>query len=147
MDCEICERQTDTLVILPIRRKNGALQTLACEECSRASGRYCLSHDMAHGGYEDDTSLCHKCLFEMIAEERVNESEYFRTVTSNLAGEKLEDLNDWLDAVEYLTKSRAEALLRALAIRALRDKTDIGSVVRKIVADKTAYSILPEMFR
>ena len=83
----------------------------------------------------------------MIAEERVNESEYFRTVTSNLAGEKLEDLNDWLDAVEYLTKSRAEALLRALAIRALRDKTDIGSVVRKIVADKTAYSILPEMFR
>lgn len=82
----------------------------------------------------------------MISED-INAYEYLRTIVSGLPEDKLDDLNDWLDAVENLMRGRDKALLRALAIRALRYGSDIPSVVKKIITDRTACSILPEMFR
>ena len=102
---------------------------------------------MPHDGYEDDTSLCHKCLNELIDREDINAHEYLKMITAGLSGDNLDDLNDWLDLVGVLMRGRARGLLRALAIRSLRYGSDIPFVVKKIIEDRTAYSILPEMFR
>lgn len=64
MRCEICGADPRLLISLPIVQADGKLNTMACEECARKSGRYCLKHQTPFLGFNDGTAVCPDCVDE-----------------------------------------------------------------------------------
>lgn len=147
MRCEICGEEIDTIVILPIRKKDGALCTLACVKCSIASGKYCVKHDMPHIGYDDGTSACRLCVSERISKRAGSADEILKKIGSVLSGTRLEDLNDWLSAVAPLRGGRAMALVADIALMAERTGMEEEEIIENIILKGSAAEILPELFR
>jgi hypothetical protein len=69
-DCEICGDNTEgTIVILPIKRIGGNLNTLACVPCAEKSGAYCKRHNHPHSGFSGGGTACRECLKEAAAQK------------------------------------------------------------------------------
>jgi len=54
--------ESNHLVLLPLSRPDGSLNTFACLECAQSSGAYCVQHQCPHQGFEDGTTACPQCI-------------------------------------------------------------------------------------
>ena len=146
MDCELCERAPDdTLVILPIKKADGALITLACLKCAENSSAYCKKHERPHLGFEDDdTTACMFCIEETVDEKRSMEVDIFNTFQHELPTEEFNSLLEWAALSASITgNSEATCILRAIITKALRLNQSIEEVVEKVIKTEAVDFILP----
>ncbi|KPJ56858.1 hypothetical protein AMJ49_03535 [Parcubacteria bacterium DG_74_2] len=145
MRCEICGGVLGKIVVsLPLKKRDGSLNTLACLKCAKKSSVYCKKHRKPHLGFIDDTTACVACIEEMVAKNRPKEINIYNNLRQNLPSAEFERLLDWADVSSFITKnSRKTCILRAIATRAIRSKQDIEAVFEKIMNDKSVNYILP----
>lgn len=146
MNCEICGADS-SLVILPIHKPGGSLITLACIDCARVSGHYCMTHDTAHTDYTDGGSACAECLRERMAVEESTVGNKLSTIRESLEGEALYLFDNVITMMAGRFGSESRALSYLLSLRSLQQKTDTESVFRKMISERTAASLLPQLFR
>ena len=67
------------MVILPVRGKRFNIRpiTVACQECSLTSERYCNIHMTPHMFYEDETTACVDCVEELVHKNGVSYARMF----------------------------------------------------------------------
>ncbi len=145
MECEICQQDIgDIMVILPIRRGDGALNILACLGCAKKSSAYCLKHDKPHLGFEDGSTACRECIEELVAEKKFQENFFSLTLENELPDKELNRLLFWASEAAALTCNFPNTcILRALATKALRSKQTIEKVIEEMVKIKSVSIILP----
>lgn len=145
MKCELCSKDIgDTIVLLPIKRTDGALITLACLNCAENSSVYCKKHSQPHLGFMDDNSTaCMPCIEDMAAEKQNEKVLIFAKILEAIPLEEKERLLDWATTIASIKYERkATSVLRALATKALRLKKTVEEMIIQIVNDKSIGSIL-----
>ena len=148
MKCELCGRTSDdTLVILPIKKADGCLNTIACLECAESSSAYCKRHERPHLGFiGDDTTACAICIEEMVTEKKPIEMSIFSTLQQKLPEEELNHLLEWATLSASITgNSEATCILRAIITKALRTKESVEEVAEKVIKTKSVNFILPTL--
>jgi hypothetical protein len=141
MACEVCRRDTHHETYLPIRQKNGNLQTMACLPCARASNVYCLEHDTAHivGSFQDNTTFCVVCADRIV--------EQYKDLAETIAQQVLNaDTEGNLEEIvateglppEFLKRfSPSRTILNLVVRKALRTKKTPEEVVAQLVAENS----------
>ncbi len=146
MKCEICGKNSvEVFVILPIKKPDGCLNTIACPECAENSSAYCKKHGRPHLGFsDDDTTACAMCIEEMVAEKIPEEVNIFKRFQKNLPPAERHRLLKWAeDFAPVAGDSKGVCTLRAIATKALREKKSFEEVVERIINEKSVSYILP----
>ncbi|TRZ64489.1 MAG: hypothetical protein D4Q79_01395 [Spirochaetia bacterium] len=150
MKCELCGKDIgETIVLLPIKKTDGTLSTMACLDCVENSPAYCKKHGRPHLGFMgDDTTACILCIEELTAEKENEEMSVFNEILEAIPLEKRKRLLDYaitISSIKY--ECEATSVLRAVATKALRLKKTVEEIVIQIVNEKSAESILPEFWK
>lgn len=146
MRCELCGKDIgDTIVLLPIKKPDGALSSMACLSCAENSSAYCKKHERPHLGFMDNnTTACILCIEEVVAQKENEEVLIFDKILEVLPPEEKKDLLDWTTTIASLKREReATSVLRAVATKALRLKKTVDEMVTQIIRDKSAEFVLP----
>jgi NAD-dependent SIR2 family protein deacetylase len=148
MTCELCgDPSLQLILVLPLKRPNGNLNTMACLKCAEESSAYCKKHKRIHLGFLDGTTACPLCTEEMVKERISEKGRIFNTLKQGLPPKEFNDLLEWADFSRAVTGNlRATCVLRSLASKALRTQKSIDEVIKQIISEKSAKSILPEEF-
>jgi len=147
MICELCGKDIgDTIVLLPLKRTNGALSTMACLNCAENSSAYCKKHNRPHLGFMDDNSTaCILCIEEIVAQKENEEVFIFDKILEAIPLEEKKRLLDWATAIASIKHEReATSVLRAVVTKALRLKRTVEETVAQVVIQKSIESILSE---
>jgi len=146
MTCELCgDPSLQLILVLPIKRPNGNLSTMACLKCAENSFAYCKKHRRIHRGFLDGTTACPLCIEEMVKERIFEKRNILNTLKQGLPPEEFNDLLEWANISHVLTGNlRATCVLRSLASNALRTQKSIDEVVKQIISEKSVQLILPE---
>jgi len=142
--CKECGRDSYVIVIVPCGKGSGPYVMELCMKCAIRSGKYCVSHEVAHIGYSDGTTACIICVHDIVAEKMSSADGYLERITDNIDGDDLESLDDWLDMVGPIYGGRPRALLSALAARSLRTGVTVDEVTERIISARSAAEILPD---
>lgn len=147
MKCEICKNDIgNTIVLLPIKKPDGCLDTIACLKCAENSSTYCKKHKRPHLGFaDDDTTACILCIEEVVAEKRSQEISIFNTLKEHLPPGEWEDLVEWADLSSSITgNSQATCVLRAITTKALRLNVLVDKIITQILETNSVDVILPK---
>lgn len=147
MKCELCGREIgDTIVLLPIKRTDGALSTMACLKCAENSSAYCKKHGRPHLGFMDDNSTaCRLCVEELVAQKENEEVFIFNKILEAIPLAEKKRLLEWATSVASIKHEReATSVLRAVVTKALRLKKTVEKMVAQVISEKSIKSILPE---
>ena len=148
MNCEKCEKDANLLVILPLHRPDGCLNTIACLECAKKSGVYCLKHKKPHLGFDDGTTVCIYCIEAEVEQHRVELTDLVNTeIFSQIDEGAIERYNAWL--AELSVKGgeiNKPAGIRAIVTLALRRRVEPKAVIEAI-KNEGLDIILPPQYR
>ena len=147
MRCELCGCDPDIIVILPIKKQDGCLNTIACLKCSKKSGHYCEKHERPHLGFEgDDTSACVFCIEEMVSANFNLADRIFNRLNETVSALEMERLLEAAEIAGEITgQSTSVCVLRFIATKALRLKKTINEMIGLVVQGKNVDIILSEM--
>ena len=147
MQCEICGSESSSvLVILPIKKRGGCLNTIACPECARKSSAYCVKHEIAHLGFaDDDTTACPRCIEDIVRNTESNvEYLYCDRLRIELPNKESTRLWQWAREVsQKIAQLEETCILRALATKALRTGKTVKEIIDQLIADQLVAAILP----
>ena len=122
--CETCEKPVDIINIIPQRRPDGSLITLACTPCSIETGMFCTKHMRPHIGFEDgQTSACLFCIEEKV---KLDGEEIVSTFQNGVEKSDkrlaiLEVVNDYVERTMQITgDTRNFCIARAIVTAAKR---------------------------
>ncbi len=149
MKCELCgDSLADIFVILPIKKPDGCLDTIACYPCAEKSSAYCKKHERPHLGFEDDdTTACVTCIEETVAGNKNREGNIFEALKNSLSQPEFQRLLEMASFSAHITNnSAATCVLRFIATKALRTNLTIDGVLRRIIVDKSVHFIIPASF-
>lgn len=147
MNCDICGKEIGEIIVsLSLKRPNGALNTLACQECAENSSCYCQKHERPHLGFEDDnTTACMLCIEELVDEKIPEEVAVFEELGKILPREEMERLVEWANDSSIVSGDPGTVcILRAIATKALRLKTTFEEIKSRIIKEKLVGFILGE---
>lgn len=147
MRCELCGRDIgNEIVLLPIKRSDGALSSMACLNCAQSSSAYCKRHERPHLGFlGDDSTACVCCIEELITEKQNEEVLVFTKILEAIPPEEKKHLLEWAITVARIKHEReATSVLRAVVTKALRLKKTVEEMAAQVVCGKSIESILPE---
>jgi len=147
MKCQLCDKDIgDTIVLLPLKRTDGALSTMACLNCAENSSAYCKKHNRPHLGFMDDNSTaCIFCIEELVVQKENEEMFVFEKILEAIPPEEKKCLLDYATTVARIKQEReATSVLRAVATKALRLKRTVEEMVAQVVIQKSIESILPK---
>lgn len=147
MKCEICgNNSTPTFVLLPIKQKDGRLDTIACEKCAEHSSAYCKKHKRPHLGFSgDDSTACVMCIEEMIVNKEAQGISIFNTLREKLPPMEFNRLLNWATLSSFATgDSRTVCVLRAIATKALKHKITLDEVLGKVLKARSVDYILSQ---
>ena len=147
MNCELCGCDPDIIVILPIKKQDGCLNTIACLKCSKESGHYCEKHERPHLGFEgDDMSACVLCIEEIVSANLHLADEIFNQLNETVSILERERLLEAAEIASEITgQSTSVCVLRFIATKALRLKKTINEMISLVVQSKNVEIILSEM--
>jgi hypothetical protein len=147
MNCEICGKDPgDLTVILPIPRESGNLITMACLECARKSGVYCLKHNQPYSAFKDGTTACLICIEELKNFSMTEAAALFLNLRRDDMPES-ERLREWAEEAAFITtETPIHSIARALAGLALRRKTTVIQILEEIAQKKSVSDLLPSPF-
>jgi len=143
MTCEECGKETNRLVILPLKSANGNLNKIVCLDCAKKSPAYCKKHQSPHLGFMDGSTACVKCIEALVESEMPTAESTLNFLKANLPPKEFENLLEWAD--QPLVGPQETCVLRFLATKALRSNKTVSDVLWKIVADQSVYSIVPHL--
>ncbi|XOA42996.1 MAG: hypothetical protein ACKKMO_00800 [Candidatus Nealsonbacteria bacterium] len=147
MSCEICGKDSEEIVILPIKRQDGSLCTLACLECARKSPTYCKKHNRPHRGFKDGTSACIVCIEEMLVKIKSEKDKVWDSLKKELPVEELIRLLEWAEFSAFCTRDPEEVcILRAIITRALRFSKRTEEILQEIINTQSVSSVVPLEF-
>jgi len=147
MSCEICGKDSEEIVILPIKKQDGNLCTLACLECARKSSVYCKKHNRPHMGFEDGTSACIVCVEEMLVKIKSKKDKVWESFKKELPLIEVLRLLDWAEFSAFCTKDPKEVcILRTIITRALRFNKSPEEILQEIINTQSVSSIVPLEF-
>lgn len=142
-DCEICGQDANPILILPLHKADGCLNTFACQSCAEKSGAYCLKHNKIHLGFTDGTTACRSCIEEEIALNGEAVVALLST-SANLNEEPWEPLHEWAATASVLTGNAARiCIARAIITLAKRRCITPDDVIQEVVAQGTPDILLP----
>jgi hypothetical protein len=144
MTCELCHREPNHLVILPLKGADGNLNTIACLHCAEQSPAYCQKHRIPHLGFLDQSTACIKCIDELVESKKAEATAILELLKKNLPKKELQNLLTWAD--HPLVGPRETCVLRFLATKALRSGKTIDDVLRQVIEEKSVESIVPHYF-
>jgi len=144
MNCEICGCDPAIIVLLPIKKSDGCLNTMACLQCAENSGHYCVAHKIPHMGFEsDDTTACWRCIEELVSANSNRAEEIYLQLGNTLPDAELDELMEPMELSCMMTgQSSAKVILRFIATKALRLNKSIDEIVSQIVSSKSVGIIL-----
>ena len=145
MICEKCGKDASSFVILPIKKKDGCLNTIVCVACAEDSPAYCKKHNVPHLGFADDnTTACKFCIDELVETNRKHETEIASMLWARLPSGEDTRLAEYAEFVSSITgENTATCVLRALATKAMRAGMSVEEVASKLVDDGSVSFILP----
>jgi len=144
MLCAKCLRNTDDLVLLPVKQKDGALGSIHCHDCAVKSPYYCVKHDTPHIGFEGDNStVCLICVEEEVQQRKKDAPELYERLKRELPTEVFEEIDEDAALAGEITKnSKAVCVLRFIIVKARRRGISVEEVADEIIREKSAYVIL-----
>ena len=137
MECEFCDRDLQTIVILniPSKKHYGSLNTFACKNCSEKTGAYCLRHEMPHLGFSDTTTACRYCIeeeLEYLGEKIAN--NYFCELLKYLPEAELREIYEWFEPIsKSLNEPIHKSILRGIITYAKRHKKSPDEIIEEVV--------------
>ena len=148
MRCELCHEDIGkTMVLLPITKQDGCLNTISCLRCARNSSAYCTKHNKSHLGFDDGTTACVLCVEEMVAGCANLSNDIFAQLKT-LPDDEYERLMQYVYGLRRITRNSEEVcILRLIAIKALRVKHNLMFVVNEVVARRSVEYILGSPFK
>jgi hypothetical protein len=131
--CEICEQPTNVLNIIPKRRADGSLVTLACTPCAQESDMYCDVHQRPHIGFADgETTACVECIEEEVEKDGTKIATAFQSGVSE-SPHCLEisfAMDQYIDlAVRIKGGSREQCMARPIVTAAKRFKKSTDEII------------------
>jgi len=110
--CEICGREPEVTVYIPLHQPNGNLNTECCLECALQSGAWCQRHDTPHTlGFYDGTHACKDCIDEEVLELEGG-TDYLGALASFLSASEMTRVLVYLQTVSSVTGKSYETVLR-----------------------------------
>jgi len=125
-NCEICRKSTVFINILPIKRPDGSLITLACQNCTERTDAYCKKHERIHLGFGDNTTACVSCIEGRVNKDghQIYESFSSALQESHRRVEIQDDLMDWASLSSLITGDPEETCV-ARAIVTVSERKNI----------------------
>lgn len=140
-DCEVCRKSTNILNIIPQKRDDGSLITLACTECATKSGMFCTDHERPHIGFEDDTTACLSCIEEEVAQKGGEISLiFFGEITKSTKKEEIiRAMENYVETTSIITESpKIHCVARAIVTAALRSGRSTDEVISQTAQEGPA---------
>lgn len=140
-DCEVCQKATNILNIIPQKRGDGSLITLACTECATKSDMFCTNHQRPHIGFEDDTTACVSCIEEEVAQKGGEISLLFFGEITKSAKEKeiIRAMKNYVETTSAIMASpKIHCVARAIVTAALRSGRSTDEVISQTVQEGPA---------
>ncbi len=147
MNCEICGvKDVDLSILLPIKKEDGSLNTMACLKCAEESDAYCMDHERPHTGFSDsDETACLACVEQAVFRNRFDAAGIFAKIRKSLNPDHLNRLQEWARVLSEAIDDTLEAcVLRALTTKAVRLDIDIDEMVAQVAESHSIDQILPE---
>ena len=139
MICEKCGRETDTLVLVPIRQADGKLEPICCEVCAPSSDVYCRIHDRYHTGFTDGTHACIECVEDAV---QVHGQQYGHKLLDRIdnASDQWQPLFEWAEMVMEVTNESYEMIVgRAIICLAIRQGLAYNDVTHRALGQGPDY--------
>ncbi len=144
MRCEMCGKESDHFVMLPIKQSDGRYNTIACFSCAQQSKVYCRKHDMPHLGFYDGTTACRICIEQLVNLKKDDASRILSEIQKSLSPEDFDNLMGWWAETSNITRDTFEVfILRLVVMKALRSKEELEDVLQTIQNERNAAAILP----
>lgn len=138
MKCEICGEEKDQLILLPIKKEDGSLDTLACYNCAIHTKEFCLHHDNPHIGFSDNTTVCLHCVEETLEFVAGKASVIFERLQLVLADEEWQELLAHIGPFSEASGISLElALLRLVVMKSLRVGLTIEEILELIEMEQS----------
>lgn len=144
MNCELCGKDANTYVILPIKKGDGSLITITCLRCAAQSPAYCRRHQTPHLGFAgDDTTACRLCIEEMVEALKASAGATYVELQVALSPNTFEEIQEAVAASSSITGDDEQiSLLRFIVTKSLRTGKTIEEIVGELLQQNSAGVIL-----
>ena len=143
MLCEICRRDPQFLMLLPLPQSDGNLCTFACEACAQKSSAYCTLHQTIHQGFIDETTACLICIQQEVSDQSLRSEAVCKKLQLLLSPEWWEVLVEAADlSAEITGTDRGICIIRFIATKAMRVHEVFDATYERILKAKSPASIL-----
>lgn len=144
MKCEKCGVDADPIYLLPLKQKDGKLDSFYCRHCALESGAFCTKHSMFHLGFTDGTTACKTCIDELASAHLAQKYEIWCGVMEALQTDDAEEVREMasIDMARTGTEGAQARLVWLIAARAMRSSRDFDTTHQDILRQGTAVSIL-----
>lgn len=137
MHCELCGKEPQTFVLMPIRGKRGALETIGCMPCAISRGVYCEKHDRPHLGFEDGTHACVVCIEHDVIANYGWVVELEDRIQQDFSEREQVEVEEYLESVSFLP-DRGRNLLRPIATLARRGGKPFREMFELVLRGRSA---------
>lgn len=135
-ECQVCQADPDTLVVLPQARGND--KVFGCIPCAIRLGLYCERHEGPHTAFDDGLSACLRCIEEESGRREESGEELLRVLRPLLRKDERDELAEWLKSVVEITdNSEGHCFMRAVVGKALRLNEPVETVQRHITTERS----------
>ncbi len=142
MKCEICgSKDPPLLMLLPIKQKDGKLETMACKKCAEKSSAYCKKHRRIHQGFIDGTTACLSCVEELVEANRAIADKISDRINDALGeGQLQDDLNEAAETASVIMSCTVEiSILRFVSSKAARTNCTVEKVIVEVERKGSSY--------
>lgn len=134
MHCEICSNESAHYVLIPKKRPDGCLETIACRGCAEASGLYCVLHGSPHVGFTDGTHVCLRCVDDDVASHLGSVPAIVHAIGESFPEADRGQITRFLEEPGGLERR----LVRSIALLARREGVDYTAMVELVLEAKSA---------
>jgi len=143
MTCELCGKDPNVVMLLPLHQPDGKLCIMVCEECGKASSAYCTDHETIHQGFMDGSTACIPCIEKLVSEHSHQAEEMYSALKRGLPELLWDVLDEVAEVSSDLTSSPKEiSILRFLATKAKRSGEPVEDILAHVVSKRSIAIIL-----
>lgn len=139
MNCEQCGLGTsEWFTYVPIKHKDGKLNTYLCRVCASVSKAYCTIHSVPHIGFEDGSTACKKCIDMLATSLKEFSEKWMSDLLPILPFEDKRKLQEYIIGNSLLTGNDYNLIFALfIASKANRSGLNFEEVVEKLFKEKS----------
>ena len=147
MNCQFCQaKDIDPIILLPIKKDDKSLDSVACLKCAKESDHYCKDHERPHIGFENsEETACLACIEQVVSQNKFRAAGMLAKLKEALPADHFVRLQEWGEMlIGIIDDSLQNCCVRALATKAARLKIDIDEMINQVSREHSIDEILPE---